>query len=340
MVFLIREFFKSFIFSRKIKIGFVLGVFPSAYWGKIMASTRLRAYDVINNFNDDDNYFLELYKPWKKYDVAIFQKKFDRNALHLAQKLKSRGVKIILDINVNYYDPESQEKKYEYMHKEIMDFTKISDATITGSSHINNYVKKLFPEKNIICIPENITDDFFSVKKEVGENNDNLKLMYVGYAIKAKEVLSIEKTLKELREKYDLKLIFICEKNPKISLDGIETEFIKYNQRKIPRQMLLGDIFIAPRDLSKPYNLGHSFTKIGYPMAVGIPIVASRVPAYENSPAILCDTEDDWKINMERLLANKDSRKMLGEAGIDHCRKNYSQKEIKKEYEKFFKEIL
>ena len=86
-VFLFDEFLKMFVFSKKKRIGFVLCVVPTSYYGKIMASARLRAYDVINFFNNDNEYFIELYKPWKKYDVVIFQKKFDDEALNLARKL-------------------------------------------------------------------------------------------------------------------------------------------------------------------------------------------------------------------------------------------------------------
>lgn len=339
MRFLFREFLKSFIFSPKIRIGFVLDVFPTPYWGKVMASTRLRAYDVINNFENSEKYFLEIYKPWKKYDLVIFQKKFDSKALKLAQKLRKKETKIVLDINVNYFDPEIQEKKYEYMHKGVLKFVSVSDGIITSSLYIFEYAKKLYPEKNIICIEENITDNFFQAKKEVKESGKELKLMYVGYAVKAPEIFHIKEALQELRKTHNFSLLLICEKNPRFAIPGIETEYIKYNQKTLPYDMLQGDIFIAPRDLSNSYNLGHSFTKIGYPLAVGIPVIASRVPSYENSPALLCSGPEEWKTNLEKLLSDKNLRQELGEKGIAYCLENYSSAVIKDQYEKFFSEM-
>lgn len=339
-MFLLREFLKSFISSKKIRVGFVLCVFPSTYYGKIMASTRLRAYDVINNFNKDEKHFLELYKPWKKYDIVIFQKKFDDKALRLAEKLKSKGTKIILDINVNYYDKSALEETNAYMNEQIINFTRISDGIISSSEYLENYIKKLFPEKKITYIPENITDNFFSIYKEITRDNENLKLLYVGYAIKAKEILIIKDVLQKLRKNYNFKILFICEKDPKVKVEGIETEFIKYRQIKIHEQMLMGNIFITPRDLTNSYNLSHSFTKIGYPMSVGIPVVASKLSSYIGSPALLCENEKEWGDNLEKLLSGYELRKNLGNLGIEFCKNNYSTKLIRNKYINFFKKII
>src|SRR3972149_2042426 len=338
-MFLIKEFFKSFVFSKKKRIGFVLSVLPSPYYGRVMASTRLRVYDVINNFQNSKDYFLELYKPWKKYDVVIFQKKFDDKALRLAQKLKKKGVKIILDINVNYYDRTVLNTSAMPQHNQIIQFTQIVDGIIASTEYIKNYAKKLFPEKKIICIPENITDNFFSVRKKTKEKNDHLKLMYVGYAVKAIEVLDIEKVLRELHKNYNLSLLLICDKNPEILVDGIKVGFIKYKQRKIHKQMLGGDIFIAPRDLSNSYNSGHSFTKIGYPMSIGIPVIASKVSSYAGSPAILCESPTDWYDNLSLLLKDTQRREAIAKDGITYCKENFSESVITKKYLSFFNEI-
>ena len=100
-----------------------------------------------------------------------------------------------------------------------------------------------------------------------------------------------------------------------------------------------GDIFIAPRNLNDSYNLGHSFTKIGYPMSVGIPIVASKIPSYEKSPALLCENKEEWKNRLEELLSNFELRKKIGNLGIEFCKSNYSSKSIKRQYIDFFEEV-
>ncbi len=341
-MFLLREFFKSFLWTKKKRIGFVLSVLPTPYYGRIMASTRLRVYDIINIFRNNPDYFLELYKPWQKYDIVIFQKKFDEKAFHLAQKLKQQGTKIVLDINVNYYDKTILgvlNKDESANHPKILRFTEIADGVITSTEYIKDYVQRFFPEKKVICIPENITNNFFSVRKQT-QQKAPLQLLYVGYAVKAPEILDIKSILQKLREKYIFQLLLICEKDPHLSLPGLDIFFQPYSQKTIHQDMLSGDIFIAPRDLSQSYNLGHSFTKIGYPMAVGIPIVASEVPSYAGSPAILCKNEADWYNNLASLLEDENHRKSLGERGASYCQKHFSATVTQKRYIDFFQTLL
>lgn len=336
-MFLIKEFFKSFVFSKKTRVGFVLDVLPAPY-NQVMASTRLRVYDVIKNFSNDPNFFLELYKPWKKYDIVIFQKSFDEKALRLAKNLRNQGVKIVLDVNVNFYDKKALIKRDPNAPEQITEFTKICDYIITTTSYLKNYINDLFPGKPIYVIPENITQNFFSVQKK--HQNNTPTLLYVGYSIKAKEIFLIEDVLKNLRKKYNFKILFICEKDPKINIDQIETEFLKYNQKKIHKQMLLGDIFISPRDTKDPYNLGHSFNRIGYPMSVGIPVIASTLPSYKNSPALLCDNNKGWIENIEKLMRSPKLRGEVGQKGIDFCKENFSSSIIKKQYINFLKKVI
>ena len=341
-MFLLREFFKSFVFSRKKRIGFVLSVLPTPYYGRIMASTRLRVYDIINAFKDHPVYFLELYKPLKKYDIVIFQKKFDEKALELAKKLKQQGIKIVLDVNVNYYDPTILgvlNKDESANHPKILKFTELADGVIASTDYIKDYAKRFFPEKNIVSIPENITHPFFAVRKKI-RDNEPLTLLYVGYAVKAPEILDIQDVLKQLHKKYHFRLLLICEKNPYLTIPGIEIDFRPYQQKTIHHDMLHGDIFIAPRDLTQSYNLGHSFTKIGYPMSVGIPVVASEVPSYEGSPAVLCKNRGDWYNNLNSLLESKKQRKILAKKGILYCQEHFSVPVTRNRYESFFQTLL
>lgn len=341
-MFLLREFCKSFIFSRKRRVGFVLSVWPTPYYGRIMASTRLRAYDIINNFQSSDEYFVELYKPWKHYDIVIFQKKFDDKALRLAQALKKRGTKVVLDINVNYYDKTILgvlNEDESVNHPKIIRFTELTDGVIASTEYIRDYAKQFFPDKPIVCIPENITDTFFALRK-THKASTNLQLLYVGYAVKAPEILNIGETLQKLRKKHDFSLFLICEKDPHLSLPGVDIHFRLYQQKSIHRDMLHRDIFIAPRDLTQSYNLGHSFTKIGYPMSIGLPVIASEVPSYIGSPAILCKNEADWYNNLDLLLENAQKRAALGSEGVAYCQKHFSASVTTERYERFFQNLL
>ncbi len=322
--------------TRKYKIGFIINDFLMPY-SKVMASSRIRVYDVIKMFRYDKDFLVKLYGPFRKYDIAIFQKKFDERAFRIAKKLKEKNTKVLLDINVNYYDASSkyiQKKQSE----DVIRFTELADGVIATTGFLKESIKTIFPKKRVWVIEESIDDKYFEEKKE--KFIKPLKLIWCGYSVKAGELLLIADVLTSLYKKIDFQLILICDKNPKIRIGKIPIIFIRYDHYKIPALLLKGDIFITPRELSDSYNLAHTFTKIGVAMAVGLPVIASPVPSYQNSPAILCADEEEWKENLEKMLIDINFLEYLSRKGREYAKENYSSQVIKPEYEKLFMSVL
>ena len=153
------ELTKLFIRPKnKVKIGFVIPKLEP--YSSVMASTRIRVYDVINAFKNDKKYFLEIYKPAFNYNLIIFQKYFDKKAYLLAKKLKQNKSKIILDLNVNYFEKRTKKiRKTQY--NDILKFSKLCDAIIVSSPFLFNYIKRLSLNKYIFLIEESIHQKYF-----------------------------------------------------------------------------------------------------------------------------------------------------------------------------------
>lgn len=326
-MFLLREFLKIFsLTNKKKRIGFVLDVLPIPY-SLVMASTRMRVYDIILYFSKDKDFFLELYKPWKKYDAVIFQKAFRNEHFLLAKALKKKGVKIVLDLNTTVFNS----------NKNVQTFIRLTDWLLVSSPYLLNSAKKTFPQQRVSLIEEHIPDIVFSVQKNI--NPLPKTLVYAGYAQKASEIFNIENILKSFRKQHFFSILFLCEKDPRISIDGIECTFVKYHQHIVHKQLLDGDIFIAPRDLTDPTNYGHSFSKIGLPMAIGLPVIASPIPAYEGSPALLCATDKEWQDNLSLLFTNTNKRAALSKKGQLYCKNRYSTEKITLAYRNFLRSL-
>lgn len=322
--------------ARKYRIGFVMNEFLAPY-SKVMASSRIRVYDVIRMFWHDKDFVAELYTPFRKYSIVIFQKKFDKRAFGIAKKLKERNTKVLLDINVNYYDVSSkyiQKKQSE----DVIRFTELADGVIATTTFLKESIKTIFPKKRVWVIEESIEDKFFEEKKE--KFIKPLKLIWCGYSVKARELLLIADVLISLYKKINFELILICDKAPKVKIGDVPIIFIKYNHSEIPALLSKGDIFITPRELNDSYNLAHSFTKIGVGMAVGLPVIASPVPSYKNSPAILCADKEEWKENLERMLTDIPSLEYLSQKGREYTKENYSSQVIKTKYKRLFTALL
>jgi len=339
MNFLFQEFLRGCSYPTKpIRIGFVLDVFPAPY-NIIMASARLRAYDVITAFSDNPRYFLELYKPWRKYDIVIFQKAFRPKHRLTAQRLKYSHTIIVLDVNTNVFDENTiSPHSKETASSTFKAFLPFVDHLIVSSPFLFERANILHTDVPTTLIEEHLPKKIFTVKKDASKKPATL--IYVGYALKAAEVLHIKKILQELHKRYSFQILFLCEKNPNIHINGIECIFKRYRQSRIAQQILEGDIFIAPRDLSRPYNLGHSFSKIGLPMAVGLPIVASPIPSYHSSPALLPKNNKEWYSTLESLFKREVLRIKLSRQGREYCKTHYSTFKIMNEYSHLFKKLI
>lgn len=312
-------------------VGFVVEN-PLPY-NEAMASTRIRSYDVINYLNAQ-RIPAELYNGHNNYDIVIFQKSFQPNHIELAKRLQAKGTKIILDINVNYVLLENEAINYVKSEQKsnILKMLGIADGVIVASEKLGEIYKNY--HERVTVIEESIEDRFFRANK-VYEVNEPLKLLYCGYAIKAAEVLLIKEVLKALHKEFSVKMLYICEKDPK--LDIIPYQFLEYNHALLPGLLLKGDIKIAPRDLSNSYNWGHTFTKVAYPMAVGLPAVASPVPSYLNRGVLICNNQSEWYDVLQKLISSADLRKEYGLAGKKIVKENFSIEVIGRKYIDLFR---
>lgn len=330
-LFLIKQDLKSFL---PVKIGFVID--NAVAYNETMASTRMRCYDIIN-YLDKKFIMAELFRPFRKYKVVLFQKSFSDDSVKLAQYLKKQGIKIIFDINVNYVQKEGEAREFiqDKQTENVLRMINLSDEVLVASLKLKEIYSRYHPA--VTLIEEGVHDSFFKVMK-THYNKQYLNVMYCGYSAKAKELLLIADVLKELHKIYPLRLLFICETDPKLNI--IPYEFLSYNQRILPKLLIKGDIKVAPRDLSNSYNWGHTFTKVAYPMAVGIPAVASPVPSYIGREVLICNDEDSWYKTLESLIKSLHYRSEMGTSARKFVKSHFSIEKIGFQYVKLFEKFL
>ncbi len=337
MFFLLREFIKVFKtkLKKKKKIGFI--IHNTNLYTRVEPSIRLRAYDIINIFAESSCYFLELFKFFRKYDLVIFVKVFDEIAYQKALDLSRKGTKIVLDINTNIFNPNCPIAK-QREKESVVKFIPLCDAIITTSLYLQQYIQNQYPTKLIHFLPEPIHSRYF--KKLKLSSSTTFTFIWSGYVHKAKALLLLRDILVDLYQQYNFQIIVISQSDPELDFGSIPIVFKKYELKKICHLLTLGDVFIAPRDLTIPYNLGHSFTKIGVVMAAGIPVIADPIPAYLNAPVISCHSLEEWREKLRALLAKEVDLGPISQAGRLYCQQYYGHGATKRAYEDFFKQLI
>jgi hypothetical protein len=317
--------------SNNIRIGFYYE--DQAPYSKVMASTRLRCLDVINYFSGKADFFVESYKDSRHYSIVIFQKLFNQSAIKKAKQLHLAGSKVVLDINVNYIEDGAITSEYvtAAQQADMREMLAVADAVLVSSPNLLAVYSR-FHDK-VFCIEESVHESFFGVSKR-HLDSDAVRFVYCGYSSKAKELCVLAPVLQELHQRHGVKMLYISEQDPKI--DVIPYDYIQYDQERLPEQLVQGSIKLAPRDLCQPYNLGHTFTKVAYPMAVGLPAVASAVPAYQNREVLICSSRAEWLRTLARLVLDSHLRNYFGQRGRRLVKRNFSAEVIGEQYAAFF----
>ncbi len=318
------------------KNGYSVGWVVDARWPyiNVMASTRIRCLDVIKYLRSQ-GIKSEIYKPFRRYDFVIFQKSFSGKQYEIARELSGKVKRIILDVNVNYFLKEGETT--QVTQKLIDDFHRflgLTDTVFVSSHYLKRVAEGYHPD--VYYIPEHISTIGVYPSKRL---SNPIKLLYCGYAIKASSVLLIEDVLSELSREFDLEVVFVCEKNPHIRLP-VKSTFIKYRHKDIVNILREGDIKIAPRMLDNSYDKGHSFTKIGYPMSVGLPVIAGPVPSYKESLALLAETREEWLQSLKFLICNPAEYERLSLEGMAFVKENYSLQKIGCRYMEIFEKLF
>lgn len=294
------------------------------------AVIRTRCYDIIKEFWRK-GICAELYKSHRKYEIVIVTKFWSNEVLHTVQKLKEEGANIIYDA---FYDDWGNPNR---IHEEenVISIAKLADAVIT----VSDVQKRKFLNWNdfVVTIPESIHRKILNNEKQ-HYKKEVVTLIFIGYAKKAQNLHEIKDVINELINTGKCKLLCVTEKDPELS--GVKYDFIKYDQRNIAKQMLMGDIAIAPRSMKEIENASNSIMKVAMPMAVGLPVAASPVPSYKGLPIILCENHQQWLSELESLVESEQYRADIGIKGKKYVENNITTDRIADRYRKVIEQVL
>ena len=280
-------------------------------YNKALGSARLRCYDLLNFFRGSKTILAELYNAKKCYDTVVFQKLFNKKAFQEAQALKDKGVRTVFDIGTNYLELDSECVSLEQKNM-CLNMLSVVDYVSVSSPFLKDMYSAV--HKNVHFIDDAVEDKFLQTAKTYSkEKESEVKLIYCGYSNKAHELNLIKKVLLDLYSLYKIKLLYITDRDPG-DIVGIPYEFIKFDYAKLPSQLIEGDIKVSPRDLSRPYNKGHSVVKIAYPMSIGLPAVVSPIPSYLSyvQSENICYTQTEWYTALEHLIKDVLLRRCIG----------------------------
>ena len=189
--------------------------------------------------------------------------------------------------------------------------------------------------------------DGYDVRKELGIEEKDFFILFVGRLIKMKGIEYLIRALKDLISQYgNLKLVIVGdgnarEDNERMASSIRENVIFAGYRNDVYRFMCAADIVVLPSLCEGCPNV------VLEAMACGTPVIASRVGAVpdiieNDETGIIVEPKDveGLKKALVRLMENRELAKKMGERGRERVEKEFTWDAVCKKLEKFYGEVV
>jgi glycosyltransferase involved in cell wall biosynthesis len=282
-------------------------------------------------------------------------------AFDLLQRLEQRGVPCFFDINVNYFEPGGKEYysnmiPTEQQRHEVIAMAQVATAIIADSEFIAERSRE--HNERTLWISDNVPMDLLP-EYQATRPGKRLRLLWSGESVKLFELLAAEKALMAVKDKVELVLVTndlaaLDRLAPDIRnrldhlLSELSVRVVRFHSIQHLFQVYSeGGVFISPRFLDSPYNMGHTEWKITLAMACGRVALCSPVPSYTKVAdragcrgiRILNDP-DAWVEAMAEVLDENfdwEKEELAAHSVVDRF---YSTREVASAHAAFVKDVV
>lgn len=244
-----------------------LGIFvptPYRHFDNVQSAIWIRALQMIEPLRNC-GWEVSLNNPFKRYDVTIYHRGMLRKSLHFVRFLRHIARKVYWDTCVDYFD------EHEAAGPVHVDCARriagIADGVIVPTDGIAESAKRF--NSQIFVMPDPVDLQHFStVKSDV-----NLASPRIGWS----GVASKAKFLAPYADFLDGRMLIISDAPPQLPF---KYDFLPWRHCRFPADLGLCDVAFLPRTLDSTYTANNSSFKALVFAVLGIPIIATALPAY------------------------------------------------------------
>jgi glycosyltransferase involved in cell wall biosynthesis len=269
----------------------------------------------------------ELFRVWRRYDAVVFLKSFNGASLQLARRLRTRGARIVFDINVDYFTPAAGEFRYDTMaptnaqREAAIAMAREADAVLAASRHLAHACAPY--ARRVEWLPDHVNFDLVPQAQCIAGRGP-VNFWWSGEAVKLLDLLAIDDVLRKFAGRCRLRLVTGSlaaldkwKSGLKARFESLlremDAEVITFrNVPELLRRYSEGGFIFSPRYLDNSYNLGHSEWKLTLGMACGLPALASPVPSYvdlagcaEPGAIRICNDGAEWESALEDAIEGR-----------------------------------
>lgn len=304
-------------------------------------------------------------------DIVVFHRPMTQDAYDLAVKLKAVGKKIVLDNDDTYRKDagvpiimarmlDNPEEKLEIIDSGLKEFAKISDMVTVSTDFLANEYKEV--NDNVVVL-HNCVDKRDWYKPKTNETG-KVRIGIIGSVASNKDYESIIPALDTLKNSDDVQLVLFAlpqkTEHTKLAVELYKPEFDFWSQynpewhhfvpmseytKKLSDLKL--DIILIPR-YDNYFNRCKSNLKFLEASMLKVPVIAQgfedglspyQVDKEDAEHMIICNTPEEWKQSIDKLIEDKQLRETIGESAYNYVLEKYDIKNNKHKWVEAYQTI-
>jgi len=286
-----------------------------------------------------------------RYAAVIFSKLYSPGEQKLAAALNARGVKTILDLSDNHFYNPFDLPEYATAASNMRAMCELVDRVICCSGYLGQVVAQ---EAKLARAPLVVGDAVETMVLPLdapspfaGRGGEPFRILWFGShgspnaPAGMEDILRIRKQLAAAHERVECELIVLsnnAEKYktlaPKI---GIPATYVEWSDDALMTTMARTHLVVVPVSVNA-FTKCKSNNRAATALWHGIPVIADRIPAYEELRSFMF--LDEWDAGFSHALAGSREIQMRTAAGSGYVRQNCSISVIAVEWRRAIKAVL
>jgi glycosyltransferase involved in cell wall biosynthesis len=263
------------------------------------------------------------------YDGMILCKSFNEDFLYLTALYKKRKIPVVLDLCDNYtmlykgmYPDKVKTEELQYMI-DMVDWMVFSTPEL--AQQYRSVSRRDIP---YTVIPDPI-DDFGDIRP-LRVPQSRFRLLWYGnwgvdYAnVGIVNLRTLLPAISSVKSEIDIELRIMSnnfDEYTRVCSDmPIPTSYVEWSMEQFPIELANADLVILPVSPG-PFTLGKSNNRMTAALAHGVPVLADRIPRYEEFPQFL--VTESWSHDLRRAIHEIDVLRRNAEMSKKHVRANY-----------------
>ena len=284
-----------------------------------------------------------------KYDVVLFSKLYDHKNQIIAQELRRKGTKTILDLCDNHFYNPFDLPAYTTAKTNMLQMLDIVDEVVCSTDALAEIIMH---EANLDKLPTVIGDPIESlpsikekaVKQEAWvkkifsvKNTHNSLPILLWYGSHGSpnapsgmsDILSIEKILNKIYVDHPFELV-VASNNKKKYVDLIEpmsipTRYVEWEHSNFKNVLKSANGVIIPITVN-PFTICKTNNRLIIALSHGVPVVADSIRSYEEfRPYCYLD---DWEIGLRNIIENHKSVQKITSQGCKYINANWTVEKL------------